>query len=125
MKPETILVVDDNPAVLTLAKLMLATEGYRVYAAQSAKQAIAIAQEVQFGLDLLLTDMLMPEVDGHDLIVTIRRMCPLVRTMVMSGFSPEDSRQRDYLVLPKPFTQDQLLATVKQILDPQDLPSGS
>src|SRR3954447_634895 len=52
-------------------------------------------------------DMVMPEVDGHDLIMTIRRMCPVVKTMAMSGaLLPNDSRHRNYFVLPKSFTQD-------------------
>src|SRR5215216_1655887 len=124
MRAETILVVDDDPAVRGLAKWMLESGGYRVYAADSAKQAIALAQQLQCGLDLLLTDMAMPVTDGHDLIIAIRRMCPLVRTMAMSGaLLPGESRHRDYFVLPKPFTRDELLATVKQILHPRGLPA--
>jgi len=125
MRTPTVLVVDDDPAVLRLSKLMLESEGYHVYAVENAKQAIAVAHELQCVLNLLLTDMVMPEVDGHDLIITIRRMCPLVKTMAMSGaLLPGDSRDRNYPVLPKPFTQDQLLAAVKQILQTQQLPPG-
>jgi len=125
MRTTTILVVDDDKAVLGLAKWILAGEGYRVYAAESAKEAIAIAKELQCGLDLLLTDMVMPVTDGHDLILTVRRMCPQAHTMAMSGaFSPSDLRQRDYLVLHKPFTREELLAAVRQILNPQSSGGG-
>jgi len=102
-----------------MAKLLLESEGYQVHAANSAKQAIEIAQELQCGLNLLITDIVMPVMDGDDLIMTIRRMCPSVSTMAMSGFVPDGSRKRDYIVLRKPFTLDQLLAAVKQILTAQ------
>jgi YesN/AraC family two-component response regulator len=61
----------------------------------------------------------MPGVDGHDLILKIRRLCPHIDTMVFSGFAPDDGRPRTYPILPKPFTKQQLLAAVKQILDAQ------
>jgi CheY-like chemotaxis protein len=119
-----ILVVDDDSAVLGMSRLILESEGYRVHAAESAKQAIEIAQELQCGLNLLLTDIVMPVMDGHDLIMTIRRMCPSVNMMAMSGFLPDNSSERDYLVLKKPFTRDQLLAAVKQMLDAQETGGG-
>ena len=124
MPTTTILLVDDDSAVLGMAKLLLESEGYQVHAANSASQAIAIAQEVQCGLNLLLTDIVMPVMDGHDLIMTIRRMCPSAKTMAMSGFVPESSTDRDYLLLRKPFTRDQLLSAVKRILDAQGLFGG-
>ena len=119
MKPTTILLVDDESAVLGMVRVMLESEGYRVHAAHSAKDAIAIAQELRCGLNLLLTDIMMPVMDGHDLITTIRQLCPRVRTMAMSGFVPDYPRERDYVVLHKPFTRDELLAAVKQILTPE------
>jgi two-component system, cell cycle sensor histidine kinase and response regulator CckA len=111
--------------VLRLTKWILEDEGYRVYAAETAKEALAIAEELQCGLDLLLTDMVMPVTDGHDLILAVRRMCPQTHTMAMSGaFSHGDIRQRDYFVLRKPFTRDGLLAAARQILNPQSLGGG-
>ena len=125
MRTTTILVVDDDKAVLRLTKSILEGEGYRVYAAESAKEAIVIAEKLQCGLDLLLTDMVMPVTDGHDLILSMRRMCPQVHTMAMSGaFLSGDVRQRDYLVLRKPFVREELLAAVRRILEPQPLGSG-
>src|SRR3954469_21441844 len=115
----TILVVDDDPAVLRLVLRMLEREGYRVHAAKSPSAAIAIAEQLQCGLDLLLTDMAISETDGHNLILTIRRLCPRIKTMAISGALPPGDFRRDYEVLRKPFTRDQLLADVKQILNPQ------
>jgi len=111
---ETILIVDDDSAVLGLVKGMLETEGYRVYAAESAAEAIAIAHELKSGFDLLLTDMVMPVTGGHDLIQAIRRLYPNARTIAMSGALPtDDIKERDYSILPKPFTQEQLLASLE------------
>jgi CheY-like chemotaxis protein len=125
MSTTTILIVDDNRAVLGLTKSVLESEGYRVYATESAKDAIAVAQRLQCGLDLLLTDIAMPEMDGHDLIATVRRLCPNVRTMAVSGYAPGNPAERDYLIVAKPFTRDELLAAVKQILNPQSFAGGS
>ncbi len=116
---ETILVVDDEPAVLRLTALMLDSAGYQVFTAASAAEAIAVAERFACGLNLLITDMQMPDVDGHELIGSIRRICPYVDTMVFSGFIPDAERPRNYPVLSKPFTQEQLLSAVRQILDVQ------
>jgi DNA-binding NtrC family response regulator len=119
MKSATILVVDDERPVRRLAERMLQSAGYQVCTAESPDEAIAIAERLQCGLNLLLTDMRMPGVDGHDLILKIRRICPHIDTMVYSGFLPDDGRERNYPILPKPFTKDQLLGAVKTILDAQ------
>jgi CheY-like chemotaxis protein len=111
----TILLVDDDSAVLGLTKLYLESDGHSVCAVGSAAEAIAVAQEQHCGFNLLLTDMVMPVTGGHDLILAIRRMCPNTKTMAMSGaLSDDDYRERDYYILPKPFTCEQLLAAVRQ-----------
>jgi CheY-like chemotaxis protein len=114
---ETILVVDDERCVLKLTERLLVKAGYRVLTAESAAQAIAIVGEIRGWLDLLITDMVMPQIDGHELIQTIRRTCPLLKTFAMSGaLFQDDCRARDYLILQKPFTRAQLLLAVRQVL---------
>jgi CheY-like chemotaxis protein len=115
----TILIVDDDRAVRRLAERMLREAGYQVHAAASAGEAIGIAERLQCGLNLLLTDMRMPDVDGHDLILAIRRICPNIDTMVFTGFAPEDGRERNYPMLAKPFSKEQLLEAVRQVIDAQ------
>jgi two-component system cell cycle sensor histidine kinase/response regulator CckA len=115
----TILIVDDDRAVRRLAERMLSEAGYQVYAAASADEAIGIAERLQCGLNLLLTDMRMPNVDGHDLILAIRRICPHIDTMVFTGYAPEDGRERNYPMLAKPFSKEQLLEAVRQVMDAQ------
>ena len=116
---EIILVVDDEPAVLRLTELILQNSGYLVYTAENASVAMTIAEQLHCGLNLLLTDMQMPGADGHQLIGAIRRLCPHTDVIGFSGCLPEVDRPRNYPVLPKPFTQDQLLTLVRSILDVQ------
>lgn len=116
---ETILVVDDEPAVRRLAALMLKNAGYGVYMAGSAVEAIELAESLACELNLLITDMRMPGVDGHELIGRIRRICPHMDVMVFSGFIADTERSRNYPILAKPFTKEQLLAAVREILDVQ------
>lgn len=118
-RPETILVVDDEAAVRRLTARILHNAGYEVHTAGSANDAVALAEQLKCRLNLLLTDMRMPGIDGHELIGIIRRICPRVDTMVFSGFIPDEERPRNYPVLAKPFTKEQLLAVVRQILDVQ------
>jgi CheY-like chemotaxis protein len=99
---------------------MLQSAGYHVYTAQSASEAIALVERLECSVSLLVTDMSMPGTDGHQLLQAVRQICPHLGTMVMSGYVPADGPNRDYPFLSKPFTQDQLLAAVKQVLDAQN-----
>ena len=120
MRAATILIVDDQQQVLRMVEFMLQAAGYEVYAASNATDALAVARQVGCGLNLLLTDMMMPDMDGHDLILAIRRLCPNVDTIVMSGaLSADDARIKNYKIIWKPFTMDQLVEVVKEVLDGQ------
>ena len=120
MKAETILIVDDQQQVLRMAEVMLRAAGYEVYVASNAADALAIARQVGCGLNLLLTDMRMPDIDGHELILALRQLCPNVDTIVMSGaLSADDVRIKNYKIIWKPFTMDQLVEVVKEVLDGQ------
>jgi len=55
------------------------------------------------------------------LILVVRRICPHIRTMAFSGFVADDARERNYPILPKPFSKDQLLTAVNEVLDPEVL----
>ena len=79
MRAATILIVDDQQQVLRMVEFMLRAAGYEVNAASNATDALAVARQVGCGLNLLLTDMMMPDIDGHDLILAIRLLyerCP-------------------------------------------------
>ena len=120
MKAATILIVDDQQQVLRIAEVMLRAAGYEVYVASNATDALAIASQVGCGLNLLLTDMRMPDIDGHDLILALRQLCPNVDTIVMSGaLSADDVRIKNYKIIWKPFTMDQLVEVVREVLGGQ------
>ena len=120
MAAATILIVDDQQQVLRMVEFMLRAAGYEVYGASNATDALAIASQVGCGLNLLLTDMIMPDIDGHDLMLALRRLCPNVDTIVMSGaLSADDVRIKNYKMIWKPFTMEQLVEAVKEALGGQ------
>ena len=84
MKPKrTILCVDDNEQSLSIRKLMLETRGYRVLACSDGRQALELFQ--QGGVDLVLTDLVMPGLDGTELIRQIKVMSPSTPAILFSG----------------------------------------
>lgn len=101
MKPKrTILCVDDNEQSLSIRKVMLETRGYRVVTSHNGREALEIFR--RGGIDLLLTDLVMPEVDGNELIRKAKEMSPFTPAILFSGhtkFCTGDS-QAD-LFLPK------------------------
>jgi len=120
LNARSILIVDDDQPVREIARLILQSEGYVVYTAGDASEALTIAGRLDCRLNLLITDMIMSDIDGHELILAIRRMCPFVETMMISGaFTRDDARIKDYRILPKPFTKPQLVAAAKDIFDSQ------
>lgn len=84
MKPKrTILCVDDNEQSLSIRKIMLETRGYRVVACNSGLDALE--QFKQGGIDLVLSDLIMPGLDGHHLIEEIKKLSPQTPAILFSG----------------------------------------
>jgi CheY-like chemotaxis protein len=84
MKPKrTILCVDDNEQSLSIRKVLLETRGYRVLAANGGEQALEIFN--QGGVDLVLTDLIMPGVDGTKLIEAVKSISPQTPAILISG----------------------------------------
>lgn len=84
MKPKrTILCVDDNEQSLSIRKVMLETRGYRVVCCTTAEEALKCFNEG--GIDLVLSDVLMPGMDGTELISRIKSIAPTVPTILFSG----------------------------------------
>lgn len=84
MKPKrTILCVDDNEQALSIRKVMLETRGYRVIACTSSKEALEEFQKG--GVDLVLSDLVMPGIDGHALIDEIKKISPQTPAILFSG----------------------------------------
>ncbi len=84
MKPKrTILCVDDNEQSLSIRKVMLETRGYRVVTCNNGMDALD--QFAKGGIDLVLTDLIMPGIDGHKLIEQIKNLSPQTPTILFSG----------------------------------------
>jgi len=114
-----VLVVDDDGAVLTLLSDVLTEAGYEVSAAQDGVKALQAAQIQSF--DLLLTDLVMPDRDGIEVIQSIRKYQPNIKIIAISGaFGGSMLRAAELLgahaTLPKPCSSSQLLKTVRKTL---------
>jgi two-component system, cell cycle sensor histidine kinase and response regulator CckA len=114
----TILIVEDEPAVLEVTARILRRNGYQVQATASGSQALALAAE--HDIDLLLTDQVMPEISGPELADLIRRIRPETAVLYMSGYSQDISGARRAsaadLLVRKPFTEQTLLDGIQAAL---------
>ncbi len=119
---ETILLVEDEPSVRSLVERTLSRAGYTVVTAPGPREALAAAAQMGDTIDLLITDVVMPDMRGPQLATQIRRGRPGLRTLFMSGYS-DDSLANGGLVDPglvlmeKPFSPDALALRVREILD--------
>jgi PAS domain S-box-containing protein len=118
---ETVLVVEDQDAVRRLASTILEGQGYRVFQASSGPDAIALAERYPKTIHLLLTDVVLPLMDGRVLADKLRAVRPEIAVLYMSGYTNEKIAQSGVLdcnsgYLPKPFTPDALAAKVRETL---------
>lgn len=113
-----ILVVDDQPEILSLIQMVLSRRGHAVVAASGGREALAIlATDSRF--DLILSDVVMPaDMDGITLLRRVRSEHPTIRTALMSGYVPAANElgDLDVQVLPKPFNSKALVAFVQEVL---------
>ena len=119
--PKTILVVDDEVAVLTVVACMLQGGGYNVILAPNADTALRLAGQQSVSIDLALLDVVMPDMSGPDLAERILAVRPGVKILFMSGCVDSEVvrikvLQRGLEFLPKPFTPDGLLELVERAL---------
>src|SRR5579872_3592925 len=122
-EPRTILVVDDDLSVLSVIKCMLECGEYNVLIAHSAEAAMRMAERDDLTLDLVLMDVVMPELNGVDLAEQIIAIRPHLKVLFMSGCTDSDVVRVKILdralgFLPKPFTSDGLLERVQAVLNP-------
>jgi hypothetical protein len=118
---ETILVVDDDENVRHLVASMLKSSGYRVIAPATPHEALRICGEFSTPLDLLLTDMVLPETDGAQIAETAVASRPNLRVLFMSGYTEHPvfrlpSFDRGAPFIQKPFTKAALTAKVREVL---------
>ena len=121
---QTILVVDDEPALLRAAARALVYEHYNVLTAASAEEALVVAREHSGPIHLLITDVLLPQMGGRELIDAIAASRPGLPHLFMSGYSSDivtgaKGVQPDDHFIAKPFRIDDLATKVREILDMQ------
>ena len=119
---EAILLVDDDEAVRSFTRRVLAAQGYAVYEASSGTQALALAATYGAEVDLLVTDLVMPGLDGHTLAELLRSSRQDLPVLYVSGFpgnhldeSALASKGVDFL--PKPYSGDAIVRAVRSVLD--------
>jgi CheY-like chemotaxis protein len=120
---ETILLADDEPLVRNLIVTLLNNQGYTVLEASNGSEALQLAQEHSNDkIDLLLTDVVMPHMDGVQLSIEFRRLFPQARIILMSGYTEESKLQRvitepNVEFIEKPFRPQTLMHKVREMLD--------
>ncbi|MBK8240018.1 MAG: response regulator [Deltaproteobacteria bacterium] len=119
---ETLLVVEDDSQVRRVVAETLARQGYRVLTAQHGLDAIDVAGRHEGGIDLLITDVVMPKMGGPELAHELRSARPGLRVLFVSGYSEHAMIREGALgdqesLLEKPFSRDRLLERVRQLLD--------
>lgn len=117
---EVILIVDDEPTVLSFLTGTLARQGYRVVQAESGAQALRVCRDRGHNIDLVLTDVVMPDLDGRQLVDAIRGLGFDPRTLFMSGYARVVAEELGVSgwaqFIQKPFTPMQLVQKVREVL---------
>ena len=119
---ETILLVEDDPQLRQLSSTVLAHCGYNVLVAASPEEGIAICEANHRDIRLLVTDVVMPRMNGRQLAEKIVQVCPKVRVLYISGYTNNAIVHYGVLdpglwFLPKPFSLSALVAKVREVLD--------
>jgi CheY-like chemotaxis protein len=114
---ETILLVEDEPAVRQLFAQALTRAGYAVHEARNGQEAMKVFDQHGDGIDLLLTDMRMPYMGGAELAHSLRARRRTLKLLCISGYpgSLDPDLAVDFLA--KPFSRDDLLKKVREVLD--------
>jgi CheY-like chemotaxis protein len=123
---ETVLVVDDEADVCELARDCLVAAGYRVLEARDGEEALRIAEGHPEPIHLLLTDVMMPRLNGVELAGRLTRQRPDMKVLYMSGFAVVGAQTEQLSgpglqpgdpILPKPFSTEALIRKIREVLD--------
>jgi two-component system, cell cycle sensor histidine kinase and response regulator CckA len=119
---ERILVVEDEPVVRSLTRRMLESAGYVVFQAPNGAAALEFLATQSNDIDLVLSDVVMPNVNGHQLAQRVSELYPELPVLLMSGYGGDDIAQRGLMIsgialVQKPFTMESLTRSVRTRLD--------
>ena len=121
---ETVLLVEDDPAVLRLAERALTDVGYRVIVAESGEQAMQLSDSFDGRIDAIVTDVVMPGMSGPTLVTWLEFSRSYIRVLYISGYANDTMEQRSILAegrsfLRKPFTPEEIARALRDVLDEQ------
>jgi CheY-like chemotaxis protein len=112
---QTILMVDDEDILLTLGQTILSAYGYHVLTANGGQKALQVLSSNP-AVDLVITDLVMPAMSGRELVEHIRKISPAMRVLCTSGYVSPAGHRDETAYLQKPFTSQDLLLKVKEVL---------
>jgi signal transduction histidine kinase/ActR/RegA family two-component response regulator len=123
---ETVLIVEDDEEVRSLASDFLRGAGYHVLTAEDGKEALEISERMGSAIQLLLADVVMPKMRGPELARRLRARFPEIKIVFMSGYLDQDTSREEILqeasVLQKPFSRDALLRQIRGAFDDEFCP---
>jgi len=119
---EMILLIDDEPMLAKISREILLSLGYRVMTATSPNQTIQMVIDFQGTIDLLISDVVMPEMNGHDLYQSLHQLQPEMKVLFISGYTSSIMTEHGVIsnktpFLKKPFSRDDLAIKVRQVLE--------
>lgn len=112
---QTVLMIDDEDLLLTMGEMVLSAYGYRVLTANNGQKGLDLFCKCSKEIDLVITDLVMPQMSGRELIERLRQHSPEVKIICASGFI-RSGADEDETYLQKPFTSQDLLRKVKQVM---------
>jgi PAS domain S-box-containing protein len=124
---ETVLLVEDEQVVRDLAANALRSHGFKVLTAGDGREALCLAEQHQDRIDLLATDVVMPNIGGRELADTMRSLIPEIKVLFLSGYTDDavlrhGISQDDESFFNKPFTPTSLVRKVREVLDHERKP---
>jgi PAS domain S-box-containing protein len=126
---ETVLLVEDEDSILKIIKRVLEKFGYTVLFSSSPVEAMKLAEKHADEINLLITDVIMPEMNGRDLAERLQSLCPNLKTLFMSGYTADIIENRGVLesgvsFIAKPFSNQELAVKVREVLDGEERVNG-
>jgi len=120
---ETVLLVDDEATILRAGTRIFSRYGYSVLTAEHGGEAMARLERGDPGVDLVVTDMVMPVMDARQLILAIRKRWPALPVLLSTGYDAGRIAREDLALftgfVPKPYTAEEMLRAVRRALDPR------
>ena len=110
-----ILIAEDEPQIVRICRMMLESAGYQVLSASSGEEAVKVSRSFTGEIHLLLSDMIMPGMDGRELARTLRAERPAMQVMFMTGYPPDNTPQSELeteCILQKPLSRESLLHAI-------------